>query len=162
MKTKHFLVGQVSTLCKDDIPNVSRVGYLPVIDVSPTEYSTINAILKSNDIADTLQLIYVTLVYDEAVYSKVYSFLNHILSFKFSKQTTRELEHPENPYLHKFLSVTIKSSALKAPFYPCLFRYSMSVGRIVFFTTVLSFDWENSTPLCRPCLRSPKFFKMEI
>ena len=29
-------------LCKDDIPDVSRVGYIPVIDASPTEYSTIN------------------------------------------------------------------------------------------------------------------------
>jgi hypothetical protein len=60
-------------LCKDDIPDVSRVGYIPVIDASPTEYSTINTILKrSSDIADTLQLQYVTLVFDETVYSKVH------------------------------------------------------------------------------------------
>jgi hypothetical protein len=62
-------------LSKDDIglPDVSRVGYIPVIDASPTEYSTINTILKrSSDIADTLQLQYVTLVFDEAVYSKVH------------------------------------------------------------------------------------------
>ena len=59
-------------LCDKDIPCVSRVGYLPVIDASPTEYSAINTILKrSNDIADTLQLQHVTLVFDEAVYSKV-------------------------------------------------------------------------------------------
>ena len=59
-------------LFKDDVPDVSRVGYLPVIDASPTEYSTINTILKrSSDIADTLKLQYVTLVFDEAVYSKV-------------------------------------------------------------------------------------------
>ncbi len=74
-----------TVLCNDDIPNVSRVGYLPVIDASPTEYSTINTILKrSNDIADTLQLQYVTLVFDEAVYSKVHFILIFILSFKFS------------------------------------------------------------------------------
>ena len=47
-------------LCDKDIPCVSRVGYLPVIDASPTEYSTTNTILKRsiNDIADTLQLQY--------------------------------------------------------------------------------------------------------
>ena len=40
-------------LYQDDIPDVSRVGYLPVIDRSPTQYSTINAILKSStEIAD--------------------------------------------------------------------------------------------------------------
>ena len=59
-------------LRKDNIPNISRVGYLPVIDVSPTEYSTINTILKrSTEIADKLQLQYATLVFDEAVYGKI-------------------------------------------------------------------------------------------
>jgi hypothetical protein len=59
-------------LCQYDIPQVSRVGYLPVIDASPTEYSTINTILKrSQAIADQLQLRYATLVFDEAVYAKV-------------------------------------------------------------------------------------------
>ena len=44
-------------LYQDDIPDVSRVGYLPVIDGSPTQYSTINAILKnSTEIADKLNL----------------------------------------------------------------------------------------------------------
>lgn len=58
-------------LCQDDTPNVSRVGYLPVIDASPTEYSTINTILeRSEKIADKLQLRYATLVFDEAVYAK--------------------------------------------------------------------------------------------
>jgi hypothetical protein len=81
-------------LCNDDIP-VSRVGYLPVIDASPTEYSTINTILKrSNDIADTLQLQYVTLVFDEAVYSKVQFILIFILTFKSSSQPR---EYPERP-----------------------------------------------------------------
>ena len=59
-------------LRKDNILNISRVGYLPVIDASPTEYSTINTILKrSTEIADKLQLLYVTLVFDEAVYAKI-------------------------------------------------------------------------------------------
>lgn len=57
---------------KDSIPNISRVGYLPVIDASPTEYSTINTILqRSEAITDKLQLQYATLVFDEAVYAKV-------------------------------------------------------------------------------------------
>ena len=44
-------------LYRDDTPDVSRVGYLPVIDGSPTQYSTINAILKnSTEIADKLNL----------------------------------------------------------------------------------------------------------
>ncbi|CAB4001806.1 Hypothetical predicted protein, partial [Paramuricea clavata] len=59
-------------LRKDNIPSISRVGYLPVIDASPTEYSTINTILKrSTKIADQLQLQYATLVFDEAVYAKI-------------------------------------------------------------------------------------------
>jgi hypothetical protein len=33
-------------LCEDIIQPVSRIGYLPVIDASPTEFSTIHAILK--------------------------------------------------------------------------------------------------------------------
>lgn len=42
---------------RDDIPDVSRVGYLPVIDGSPMEYSTIHAILQnSTEIADKLNL----------------------------------------------------------------------------------------------------------
>ena len=46
-------------LCQDDIPEVSRIGYLPVIDAPLTEYSTINTILKkSEDIANKLQLQY--------------------------------------------------------------------------------------------------------
>jgi hypothetical protein len=58
-------------LCKE-IPDVSRVGYLPVIDASPTEYSTINAILeRSKEIADKLELKYAVLVFDEAVYAKI-------------------------------------------------------------------------------------------
>ena len=52
-------------LHKDNIPNISRVGYLPVIDTSPTEYSTIDTILKrSTEIADKLQLQYASSMCD--------------------------------------------------------------------------------------------------
>ena len=58
-------------LHKESIPDTSRVGYLPVVDASPVEYSTINTILKrSTEITDKLQLKYATLVFDEAVYAK--------------------------------------------------------------------------------------------
>ena len=44
-------------LYQDNIPDVSRVGYLPVIDGSLTQYLTINAILKnSTEIADKLNV----------------------------------------------------------------------------------------------------------
>ena len=59
-------------LCENSIPVVPRIGYLPVIDTSPTEYSTIKTILdRSQAIVDKLQLRYATLVFDEAVYAKV-------------------------------------------------------------------------------------------
>ena len=52
--------------------DVSKAGYLPVINASQTQYSTINAILTiSKEIADKLQLKYAVLVFDEAVYSKI-------------------------------------------------------------------------------------------
>ena len=58
-------------LCKD-VPDLSRVGYLPIINAWPTEYATINAILeRSKEIADKLELKYTVLVFDEAVYAKV-------------------------------------------------------------------------------------------
>ena len=58
-------------LCKD-VPDLSRVGYLPIINAWPTEYATIKAILeRSKEIADKLELKYAVLVFDEAVYAKV-------------------------------------------------------------------------------------------
>ena len=58
-------------LCENSIPVVSRIGYLPVVDASPTECSTIKTILeRTYAITDKLQLRYATLVFDEAVYSK--------------------------------------------------------------------------------------------
>ena len=57
---------------EQDIPAQSKIGYLPIIDGSPTEFSTVNEILrKSEKIADKLNLRYICLVFDEAIYSKV-------------------------------------------------------------------------------------------
>ena len=62
-----------NTMLDNKKHDISKVGYLPVINASPTEYSTINAILtRSKEIADKLQLKYTVLVFDEAVYSKIY------------------------------------------------------------------------------------------
>lgn len=72
LKTVFHDLGFNTILQKDSTFNVSRVGYLPVIDASPTEYSTINEILtRSVKIADKLNLEYATLVFDEAVYAKI-------------------------------------------------------------------------------------------
>ena len=61
-----------NTMLDNKEHDISKVGYLPVINASPTEYSTINAILtRSKEIADKLQLKYAVLVFDEAVYSKI-------------------------------------------------------------------------------------------
>ena len=50
---------------------VSKIGYLPVIDASPTDRSTVNAILeRSLTLADALNLSSVVLVMDQAVYAK--------------------------------------------------------------------------------------------
>ena len=70
---KSHLVGlDLTLLYNHEIPNVSRVGYLSVIDAPPTEYSTINTILiRSKEIADKSELKYAVLVFDEAVYAKV-------------------------------------------------------------------------------------------
>ena len=66
------LTGFNTMLYNHEIPNVFRVGYLPVIDATPTEYSTINTILiQSKEIAYKLELKYAVLVFDEAVYAKV-------------------------------------------------------------------------------------------
>ena len=61
-----------NTMLHEEIPDVQSVGYLPVINASPTEYSTIKEILKrSKSIAEKLKLKYAILVFDEAVYSKI-------------------------------------------------------------------------------------------
>lgn len=58
-------------LARCEQPVHSNIGYLPVIDASPTEMKTVQAILlKSLEIADELQLDQIVLVMDQAIYSK--------------------------------------------------------------------------------------------
>ena len=64
--------GYNTLLCKDKIPTLSRIVYLPIINASASEYSTINAILqRSTKLADEVGVRYVCLVFDEAIYSKI-------------------------------------------------------------------------------------------
>lgn len=54
------------------IPPLSRIRYLPIIDGSPSDYSTLyTALLKSINIADKLSLEHIVLVFDEAIYAKI-------------------------------------------------------------------------------------------
>jgi hypothetical protein len=51
--------------------NLSRIGYLPVIDGSPAQYTTVYTVfVKSLEIAAKVNLEYVVLVFDEAIYAK--------------------------------------------------------------------------------------------
>ena len=64
--------GYNTLLSKESIPPLLKVLYLPIIDASTTEFSTINAVLqRSTKIADELGLQYVCLVFDEAIYAKI-------------------------------------------------------------------------------------------
>ncbi len=64
--------GYNTLLCNESIPQLSKVTYLPIIDASATELSTINIVLqRSTKIADELGLQYVCLVFDEAIYAKI-------------------------------------------------------------------------------------------
>lgn len=59
-------------LHSSEIPMLSKIGYLPIIDAPPTEMSTINAIMKkSTEIANKLGAPYVCLVFDESIYAKI-------------------------------------------------------------------------------------------
>ncbi|KAL1268455.1 hypothetical protein QQF64_033818 [Cirrhinus molitorella] len=61
----HTLIQGDSTLQK------SALYYLPVIEASPTEMSTVNTILeRSVQIADQLELDHIVLVFDQAIYAK--------------------------------------------------------------------------------------------
>lgn len=56
----------------NSLPMSTKIGYLPIIDASPTELSTVNAILRrSTEIADKLGVSYLCLVFDEAIYAKI-------------------------------------------------------------------------------------------
>ncbi|XP_070548281.1 uncharacterized protein [Ptychodera flava] len=58
-------------LSSNIIRPVSKIGYLPVIDASPTDKSTINTVLSTSvDIANKLRLQSVVLNMDLAIYSK--------------------------------------------------------------------------------------------
>ena len=55
-----------------EIPPVSKIRYLPIVDGSPSEYSTLyTALQQSIKIADELSLEKVVLVFDEAIYAKI-------------------------------------------------------------------------------------------
>ncbi|XP_046569800.1 uncharacterized protein LOC124278096 [Haliotis rubra] len=58
-------------LLTNDAHPLSTIGYLPVIDASPTDKSTVNAILeKSLLIANSLNLSAIVLVMDQAIYAR--------------------------------------------------------------------------------------------
>ena len=72
----------LNTMLCQEIPAVQRVGYLPVINGSPTEYSTIREILvRSKGIVEKLQLKHAVLVFDEEVYCKIQGEFHSIMSF---------------------------------------------------------------------------------
>ncbi|KAL2104338.1 hypothetical protein ACEWY4_001206 [Coilia grayii] len=77
MKTSindHVLPGWTgwnTQLHESDIPQQSKIGYLPVIDASPTNLNTVHTILtRSLEIADKLELNEIVLVMDQAIYAK--------------------------------------------------------------------------------------------
>ena len=54
-----------------NIPKKSLIGYLPVIDASPTEMDTVETILcRSLEIANNLNLKEIVVVFDQAIYAK--------------------------------------------------------------------------------------------
>ena len=56
---------------KKEIPQKATIGYLPVVDASPTELNTVNTILhRSVEIANQLELPSVAVVVDQAIYAK--------------------------------------------------------------------------------------------
>ena len=60
-----------NTLLSTNIPRQSIIGYLPVIDASPTEMETVKTILvRSVQYADLLHLAVIVLVFDQAIYAK--------------------------------------------------------------------------------------------
>lgn len=63
--------GYNQLLAQVEVPPRSVIGYLPVIDGSPTDMSTVLTILqKSIQIADKLELEAIVIVMDQAIYSK--------------------------------------------------------------------------------------------
>ena len=69
-----FLAGldntQLYSECHD-LPPITNLGYLPVIDASPTYMDIVYTILKQSiNIADELELGSIALVMDQAIYAK--------------------------------------------------------------------------------------------
>ena len=63
-------VGQESMI-NGDMRNVTKIGYLPVIDAPVTDLATVNALLQhSISISKCLDLQEIALVFDEAIYAK--------------------------------------------------------------------------------------------
>ena len=63
--------GYNTLLNSSSIPSMTKQGYLPVTDESPTKIDTVYTILKQSlDIAECLELKHMTLVMDQAIYSK--------------------------------------------------------------------------------------------
>lgn len=67
-----YLDGQVSIqFYRDAIPSTSCIGYLPIIDASPTDLNTVYTILqRSISIANKLGLEKIVVVMDQAIYAK--------------------------------------------------------------------------------------------
>ena len=60
-----------NTQAHKEVPTVTNIGYLPVIDAPVTDVATVNALLEhSVSICQRLQLPEIVLVFDEALYAK--------------------------------------------------------------------------------------------
>ena len=65
------LTGFNTLLQNENIPPRSKITYLPVIDASPTDMSTVcTVLLRSVQIADQLELDAVSVVFDQSIYCK--------------------------------------------------------------------------------------------
>ena len=61
----------INTLINSEVRNVTKIGYLPVIDAPVTDLATVNALLQhSISISKRLDLQEIALVFDEAIYAK--------------------------------------------------------------------------------------------
>ena len=97
------------------IPTQSRIGYLPIIDASPTEFSTVKEILRQSEkIADKLNVQHFCLVFDEAIYSKV-----------------QQIRWKEETYLNRFI-IRLHQAGISIWLHICLF-----VGQFPNFSRML-------------------------
>ena len=89
--------GYNQLLAQVEVPPRSVIGYLPVIDGSPTDMNAVLTILqKSVQIADKLDLETIVIVMDQAIYSKA-----QLIRWK-NAQFNEEIGHPSwgIPYSH--------------------------------------------------------------